>query len=69
MSNDLETGLLDHSVKREVLVSGGGDVLQYLRFCFSLFRTLQPDDERNVYVKLLGSVDDTLGDVITSHDT
>ena len=40
----------------------------YLLFGFSFLGTLQPDHKWDGEIELLGRLDDTLGDIIASHN-
>lgn len=67
MSNNLETGLLDHPVRHVSKRCLRYRV--YLRLGLSLLRTLQTNDKWDAHVELLSSLDDALSNVIASHDT
>lgn len=64
LSPDLRI-ILDKNVK---CVHAATDEMHSL-LRLSLLRALEPNDKGNLKRQLLGGVDDTLGDIITSHDT
>jgi hypothetical protein len=69
--NDLETGVLDQPGKKKwVLVELWGIKGRvHILLGLSLLGALKTDDKGNGQVKLLSGLDDTLGDVVTAHDT
>lgn len=44
------------------------DKNEHVLFCFGLLRALESNDQWDAEAELLGGADNTLGNVITSHD-
>lgn len=68
---NLETGLLDHANGQKIALARKVKFRKDMnvRLSLSLFGALQPYDERDVHLELLSSLDDTLSDVVATHDT
>ncbi len=68
---NLKTGLLDHANGQKIALARkvGFQKDINVRLGLSLFGALQPYDERNVHLKLFSGLDDTLSDVVATHDT